>query len=324
MNTLSWLVKREYWEHRGGFFWAPVWTACIFLFFVLSALIVGEVMGARFGDKGFQIHISGPLNELIAHASPETIEKVGVTINAALATFAGVIQIVLAFVLFFYLLGALYDDRRDRSVLFWKSLPISDTHTVASKILTVAVIAPLIAFCVTLVMHVAFLALVGVFLAFHGINPFFLLNVPGLLSLWVKLFAMMPLNAMWALPCYGWLLLCSSFARSKPFLWAIVPPVLLGWLLSMSDIIGGSIPQTLYWTHICGRLLLGVIPGGWSWQSAWSMGTDFEREGPLALINWPIFGNALGSLELWIGALAGVIMLGGAVYCRRFRTEISS
>lgn len=320
MNTMLWLLKREYWEHRGGFLWAPVWTAAVVLFFTFSTLIAGEILGARFGDQGFQIHIGGPLNELIANTSPEAMEKLGVVINTALAALAGLILMVTTFVLFFYLIGALYDDRRDRSVLFWKSLPISDAQTVISKVITAAFIVPAIAFVITLAMHLGFLLLVGIFLTFHGVNPTFLLSAPNLLTVWIKLLTMLPLNIVWALPCYGWLLLCSSFARSKPFLWAIVPPVLFGWLLSLFDIIGGSIPHTFYWKQVAGRILLGIVPGGWNWQGAWRIGGDSG----IAFTDWSVFGHTLTSANLWVGAAAGLGMLAGAVYFRRFRTETSS
>ncbi|MEO8460950.1 MAG: hypothetical protein ABI451_10495, partial [Dokdonella sp.] len=147
MNNFSWLLKREYWEHRGGFLWAPVWTGAVVLFLILCGALVGEVAGSR-----VQIHTGFDISQALNAISAEDLEQVGVALNGSLLVFASFVQIALAFVVFFYLLGALYDDRRDRSVLFWSSLPISATNTVASKVLAAALVAPLIAFAVTVVM----------------------------------------------------------------------------------------------------------------------------------------------------------------------------
>src|SRR5206468_10746510 len=49
----------------------------------------------------------------------------------------------------FYCLDALYGERRDRSILFWKSLPVSDVMAVLSKLAIPIVILPLLSFAVT-------------------------------------------------------------------------------------------------------------------------------------------------------------------------------
>ena len=82
------------------------------------------------------------------HIEPADWSEAGNALDMAQLMFGGLTSVGVFFVLFFYLLGALYDDRRDRSVLFWKSLPVSDTATVASKALAAMVIAPVIAFVV--------------------------------------------------------------------------------------------------------------------------------------------------------------------------------
>src|SRR5690606_39579937 len=84
--------------------------------------------------------------------------------------FGAITCVVLFFVLFFYLLGALCDDRRDRSVLFWKSLPVSDGSTVLSKALAAMLLAPLLSFAVATVAYLGFLLLVSVWFGAHGVN----------------------------------------------------------------------------------------------------------------------------------------------------------
>src|SRR5690606_7712994 len=101
----------------------------------------------------------------------EDLAQVGPAIDLALLSMGGLLHTVLFFVLFFYLLGALYDDRRDRSVLFWKSLPISDTATVASKVITAMLVAPLLTFVGVIVLQLAVLVIVSVYVMAYGINP---------------------------------------------------------------------------------------------------------------------------------------------------------
>jgi ABC-2 type transport system permease protein len=227
---------------------------------------------------------------------------------------------------FFYLLGALYDDRRDRSVLFWKSLPLSDTQTVLSKVVAAAFIAPALAIAAMIALHIGFLILLSLYALLHGINPLPLLWSPlHLIGLWLKLVALIPLNAIWALPCIGWLLLCSSFARSKPFLWAVAVPVIagimVGWVNLMSQL---SLPNIWFWHKIVGRCLLSVFPGSWVNAEAFkdlarSHGNPGDMLG--AVLSLDSVKALLTSADLWVGAAAGVAMIAAAIYFRRKRTE---
>ncbi|WP_210235883.1 ABC-2 transporter permease, partial [Mesorhizobium sp. M1C.F.Ca.ET.212.01.1.1] len=85
---------------------------------------------------------------------------------------------VLAFVVFFYCLGALYDDRRDRSILFWKSLPLSDTQTVLSKVISALIVAPLIAVIAGIITMLGFLLVISVVALMHGGSPMTLIWGP--------------------------------------------------------------------------------------------------------------------------------------------------
>ena len=133
MNTqaFTWLLKREYWENRGGFWLAPLVTAAIFLGLQALGLVTAEIFKSRFeGD----IQIGVPLNKLTEQLGERELEMLGHGLNMSMASYSTIIQIVLFFVIFFYLLGSLYDERKDRSILFWKSLPVSDSETVISKV----------------------------------------------------------------------------------------------------------------------------------------------------------------------------------------------
>src|SRR5688500_3753928 len=55
------------------------------------------------------------------------------------------IMLTTLIIAFFYGLDALHGERRDRSILFWKSLPVSDRTPVLSKVLVMMAVLPGIA-----------------------------------------------------------------------------------------------------------------------------------------------------------------------------------
>lgn len=259
-TTLPWLLRREYWENRGGFFWAPAIGAGITLLLTVMGLITAEVFRKKFtGD----IQIGIPLKRLTERLSETELQTLGSALDMALFSMSGLLQFILFFVVFFYLLGALYDDRRDRSVLFWKSLPLSDGSMVLSKVLAAALLAPILSTLIAMVLQFALLILLSLYVLFHGINPLTVLWGPvSLLNVWGQMLANVPINALWALPTIGWLLLVSAFARSKPFLWALLVPVSIGLLLNWFDLLSViNLEYTAYWKHVVMRILLGVLPG---------------------------------------------------------------
>ena len=178
------LLKREFWEHKGGFFWAPVWAGAISLVLTLMALVVGEVAARRAVGDGINIkgdiHINGlDLSALTSRMDADDLQKLAGGIDLSTLLASAWPMIVLAFVVFFYCLGSLYDERKDRSVLFWKSLPVSDRDTVLSKVVSALLVAPAIATAVGIVCMIAFLLLLSLFVVIHHGNPFVLLWSPG-------------------------------------------------------------------------------------------------------------------------------------------------
>ena len=132
MNRLMALTKREFWENKGAFRTTPLVIGGIFL----AAMVMFLITFNHF-DNEFQ-----SLKELLRFIAQQDIDlrtKVAYAVHLEMSVF---FSMVLAFVVFFYLLGSLYDDRKDRSILFWKSLPASDTLTIASKLLSAMIVAP--------------------------------------------------------------------------------------------------------------------------------------------------------------------------------------
>lgn len=327
-GKFKWLLKREYWENRGGFLWAPIVAGGISLLGTALLIIAGLWAGNRAARNG-DLHIDGiRINELdlvllTRQLKPEDMAKLAEGMNLTLLLSSAWPFIVLAFVVFFYCLGALYDDRRDRSVLFWKSMPISDTQTVLSKLASALFVAPLLAVAAAIVTMFGFLLLLSAVVLAHGGSPMALIWGPAEpLTIVAGMLCWVPVYALWALPTAGWLLLCSAWARSKPFLWAVMLPVFAGVIVSWFGLMRlFAMDTSWFWAHVVGRLLLGTVPGielayqakATQGQSLQSVLTGFTPADQLATLTSP---------QLWIGAVVGAAFIAAAIWLRQRRDEI--
>ena len=329
------LLKREFWEHKGGFFWAPIWAGGISLVLTLMALVVGEVAARRAvasGKMSFDgdININGlDLSALTSKMDAADLQKLAGGIDISTVMSSAWPLIVLAFVVFFYCLGSLYDERKDRSVLFWKSLPVSDRDTVLSKAASALLVAPLIAVGVAIACMFGFLLLVSAFVLLHNGNPLTLVWGPGNpLQLAGSMLATIPVYALWALPTVGWLLLCSAWSKSKPFLWAIMLPVFAGIFISWFDIMNVfNLESGWFWKNIVARGLLSAVPGTWfdvaHIDNAHITSSEAARqiESVHQLLSLQTTYSVLLTPQLWIGAAVGAAMIYGAIRLRRWRDE---
>ena len=313
MKTFYWLVKREFWEHKGGFVTAPIVAGAIA--FLLNAMLIA-VGEAHTGIGNFHSNFSR------AYEDADLVQA-GAVIDGLLYGMTYLVLIVTAIVVFFYCLGALYDDRRDRSILFWKSLPLSDTDTVLSKVASAVLLAPAVAMVVGVVtglMLAIMFALVG---AYHGLSIWPLLMQAHPIKVIVNLVLLIPLYAIWALPTVGWLMLCSAWARSKPFLWAIALPLgsaaIVGWMCWMAGVRGVALN---YMHYVTGRLLGGLVPAGWVTEASSLAGLDTSNPAAaLDKVNLAYHYSTLAQPSVWIGAIAGIAMIAGAIWFRRWRDD---
>jgi ABC-2 type transport system permease protein len=329
------LLKREFWEHKGGFFWAPIWAGGVSLVLTLMALIVGEVAARRAVASGKMtfdgdVNINGlDLGALTSKMDAGDLQKLAGGIDVSTLMSSAWPLIVLAFVVFFYCLGSLYDERKDRSVLFWKSLPVSDRDTVLSKAASALLVAPTIAVGVAIVCMFCFLLLLSAAVLLHNGNPIELIWGPGnLLKLAGSMLAMIPVYALWALPTVGWLLLCSAWSRSKPILWAILLPVFAGIFVTWFDIMNVfNLESGWFWKNIVARGLLSAVPGTWfdvaNISSAHITSSEAARQMDSVhqFLSLQTTYSVLLTPQLWIGAAAGLAMIYAAIRLRRWRDE---
>ncbi|PHV14885.1 hypothetical protein CSQ90_21785 [Janthinobacterium sp. BJB303] len=320
MNKMQWLIRRELWEHKGMLLWTPALIGIVMT--VLGALMtIGTITKAKMRTaltiNGDEVSWNAIFNT--RSFGSRRMEIIDAVANNYIVT-AAPLFLALGFLVFFYCLSALHDDRRDRSVLFWKSLPISDAQTVLSKVAIALLVAPLIVAAAASLTSLALVLILGGVLAANGIYIFAeLLASPGLYLGPLGVFGLLPVYFLWALPTVGWLLMVSSWARSKVFLWAVGVPL----LLLVLTVWAGKLTQTesdLGWIqmNVIGRALLGTIPGGWYlFEPALLQQLHASK-------NINVFDNSWSSLSLpaaWLGAAAGAALIYAAIRLRRWREE---
>jgi len=328
MNTMKWLVRREFWEHKGSLFWTPL-IAALALVLIVGATAAYGISGNHFREMTVTVngdHV-GKMEMLVAMPHEARARFASLAANTYLAAAVPVFM-VLPIVAFFYCLGALYDDRRDRSILFWKSLPLSDSATVLSKAITALAVAPLITIGLGAAAALAMLAIGGIVLADQGLNMFgAVLSDIDLYLAPVYLLGLLPVYILWALPTVGWLLLVSSWAKSKVLSWAVGIPsfaaIVIKWFSYLAGQYLGPIHTEWFIEHIIMRSLLGLIPGIWmphghaTLEVAQSVPVHEVVIGALFRQSWA----TLAQPGVWLGAIAGVAMLGAAIRLRRWRDE---
>ena len=316
MNRLMALVKREFWENKGAFRTTPLVIGGIYIVLTVMFLITFSHF-----DNEFQ-----SLKELARWVSTTEAGLRGDSIYlVSLVIFPSLFNLVLAFVVFFYLLGSLYDDRKDRSILFWKSLPASDTLTLASKLLSAMVVAPIIFWVIYVLTYVVIALIFSIVVLSLGENPWTLfLGIGSPFKAWSMLLLSYLAIAVWSLPLYGWLMLVSSFAPRIPLLFAILPPVVIAVLQIWIEFLQ---------TFTLKKNLFGVI-GEWVANSPFiSLSGDFD-DGKAALsLGAPTndtFSHELTvmnildrlfSTQMLIGLIVAVVFLGTALWLRRRATE---
>ena len=314
MKRLLALVHREYWENKGAFRTTPLVIGGLYIVFLLMSIFTT----AHFDNE---LYTFREAIRLLAE-QPESFRAThGYEVMLGSSLF---FTVVLAFVVFFYLLGALYDDRKDRSILFWKSLPASDLLTIASKLLAATVLAPLIFWAVFVVTQVVMAVIASIMVISVGENPWTLfLSVVNPVKAWLVLLASYLAASIWFLPIYGWLLLVSAFAPRIPLLFAVLPPVVISILQIWIDFLR---------TFTLDSSLFGII-GEWVANSPAILTAQVhDGRGTLAL-GVPVTGDfdhsvtivnmldRLFSVQMLVGLAVAAAFLAGALWLRRRAAE---
>lgn len=303
MKTFYWLMRRELWEHRA--FWiAPAVVSALLVFFVLLALV-----GVSDGPDVLNV-----FDHMPSLATIDSDTRAAVT---QLVTYGiyGAFAMVMLIVLAFYLQETLNSDRKDRSILFWKSLPISDTGTVLSKLATAMLSVPAMFLAFVIGMHLLLLIIGSVVGIAGGLEGWYLAWHPGhLLLAWLALANGLLVQSLYLLPFFAWFLLCSAVFRSAALVWAIMIPLVIGlfedWVLNTSYLMS--------WVGI--HVKAGM--GGLQNNSMHGGIDDFDHLGQaLSLLRGNPFWESAGSSTFWSGAVVAAIFILAAIWLRRYRDD---
>ncbi|HEY1891287.1 MAG TPA: hypothetical protein VGG63_12815 [Steroidobacteraceae bacterium] len=286
MRLVRWSLVRELWEHRWVYI-VPLIVAAVFL--------VGFVIATA------RIPYPFPQGEhFTSHSLPSLLE-------APFDFASGVLMATYTVIAVVYCLAALHAERSDRSILFWKSLPVSDVTTVVAKTTIVLVILPLITGVIIVVMQGLMFLAGSVVLLGRGINATALWPQIPLLSMWAAvLYHLITVHALYYAPIYGWLLLVSGWARRATFLWAILP-------IAAVLIIEKLVFNTAVFAHV----LLARLGGG-------PAALPFPPHGnmPMTAPTLANLGAFLAGPGLWVGFAICAVFIAAAVRLRRYQGPI--
>lgn len=265
-----WSVRRELWENR-SIYVAPLAGAAVYLFAFAISLMMRKT------------------------------HPVLMPYDVA----AGLMMVIALVVGVFYSLEALHGERRDRSILFWKSLPVSDVTTVLSKASIPLLILPLLTVGITVAMQLIILLLSSAVLAGRGMGVSAYWAQVSLLQMSLGLFYhLFTVHVLLHAPFYCWFLLVSAWARRAAFLWAFLPPLAIG-----------VVEKIAFNTSYFANMLLSQLSGG---SEAMPMAGQMPIDPGMQFTP----GHFLLSPGLWIGLAIGAAFLAGAVWLRHRREPI--
>jgi ABC-2 type transport system permease protein len=286
VRPMYWSVRRELWENR-SIYLAPL---------VVMAVVL---LASLFGTIG----LPGTMRTL------PTLDPAKQ--HAVVVRFFGMapapIMLTTILVGMFYSLEALYGERRDRSLLFWKSLPVSDLTTVLSKASIPLVVLPLIAFVLSVATVAIILVLGTVVLLANGMSPARLWGEARLFQQPLVMLYGLAVHALWFAPIYGWLLLISAWARRTPVLWAVLP------LFAISVVERLAFNTSLFLSLLRYRLT-GAMAEAFTITP--------QRAGIIDHLSQLDPVRFLGSPGLWIGLAFAAASLSAAVRLRHYREPI--
>jgi len=282
-RPLYWSVRRELWENRSLII-APVTVAVV--------ILVGFLIAALRALSHLRQALVDPEHQRMAVQMPYDVAAALILVTAVITAA-------------FYCLDALYGERRERSILFWKSLPVSDTTTVLSKISIPLVVLPLITFAIIVATHVVILVMGIVILPGGGFSAATMWAQLPLFRMWIALLYALAVMALWHAPLYAWLLLVSGWVRKAAFLWAMLPPFAIAVLEKISF-------NTLYF-----RDFLKYRAFGW-FLLAFAAQPD-NTPPPADPLSTLTPGRFLSTPGVWLGLVVAAIFLALAVRQRRYR-----
>ena len=284
-RPLYWSVRRELWENR---------------LVALAPLFAGVAV-----QFSFMISTIGMPSRRRAVLLLDAAKQ-RAAINAPYDLAATMLLAIAVLVAVFYCLDALHGERRDRSILFWKSLPVSDRTAVLAKAAVPLVVLPLYTFAIVVATQFTMLLLSSAVLLRSGLAgttwTHFLIVQQSIVLLYGSI-----VLALWHAPIYAWLLMVSAWARRATFLWAVFPFVLLAVLEAMA-----------FRTQVVHKFVAYRIAG--FYQRAFALSAQGQLPADPLTVMTP--GRFLATPGLWIGLIVAAAFLALTIRLRRYREPI--
>lgn len=289
MNVYRWLIRREFWENRA------IWAIPLA---VAGCLILAALFG--------RVEVVTVFSQIPSRAAGL------VFLLAAGATFFAVMSIYATW----YLLDCLYADRKDRSVLFWKSLPISDAATVLSKLATALLVIPAVYFAAADLTSLLMAFIISVRARSSLAGALWHADLwLQLQALWVYLIAA---SAVWYLPLCAYLLVISAWAKRAVMLWSLLPPLAL--VLAERWFFGTHAIASQIGLRLWGLPQAAFHPNLVAWLDP--AAEDGAARAPARIWSFFDLGGFLSSSQTWIGAAVGIALILCAIHLRTRRVEI--
>ena len=274
-----WSLRRETWENRSIYI-APLIVAAV----ILSGMLVSARHLQQLRRKALLLD---PAHQRAAIELPYDIAATMIIITAFIV---GV----------FYCLDALHGERRDRSILFWKSLPVSDFTTVLSKVMIPLMILPVIILVIIVATQFIMLLLSSAFLLPSGLAGTTWANFNLLQQSFILIYGLVAI-ALWHAPIYGWALLISGLARRATFLWAVLPLLAIGFFEKITF-------NSSYFGSMLKDRLLGFAAEAFNFEPHHGVAIDSLTP-----------GRYLSSPGLWLGLVFAAICVATTIRLRRYR-----
>lgn len=296
------LIKREVWEHRSIY----VTPAAIAVVIALT-MLTGQVSISGF-DEIVDLAIVGATNADEAHRR--------IALTGLLAVVMSIFAFGAGIVMVFYTLDTLYAERKDKSILFWRSLPVTDAETVISKLLTAAFVIPMAFLAAVIVTHLVVLSLASIWILTKGGNAGHLIwSAAPLFDTWAAGFILALAIPLWLAPFFGWFLFVSAFSKRSPLLIAFLPIFILPMLERM--LIGSH----LFYDAIFVRTFkppLASVDISVLFDDDRSFDVTTDAVSILAALDLSRFA---ASPSLWAGLVVCGLLTTAAIYMRRYRDD---
>ena len=295
MKSLKALIRRELQEHKWAFVYLP-WIVASFMSIVIVLVYLGltEVNTENFNFSS-EVY-SNP--DVIKSMQESTLDQRREAIRAGLLVLGSPLVIALGFALLAFSLSTFFDERKDKSIIFWRSLPISDAYTVFSKLIVATIVAPLLIIPALLFLHLVSVTAGSVFFAVSDLFPFSWAWKAYPWFDWIRVIFSLWMQTLWTLPIITWIMLAGAYSR-KPVVAAILPPVVIVLVEQV------ALSSNLFFNFLLERLQ--------PWSRASSFPKEYENLAVSEMSDIPL----LFSLhEFWIGILISGIFIYLTIYFR--------